>query len=142
MLEPRLALAIFLVTISGCVPAGSESGPPPDASQSFANAINSQDIESAMAHWSDDALMYFQIGDASAAVVSRDEIRQNYEHMFEDKHAPKLEIRVDGSDRIGDIAHEWGAFTIGDSIGCYVVLRRAIDDWKIYREWVVEPCGH
>ena len=46
------------------------------------------------------------------------------------------------SDRVGDIAHEWGSFRIGDSTGCYVILRRAVDSWKIHREWIVEPCEH
>ncbi len=138
----QLALCILLVSVSGCDTTTSNTGPSKDVSESFANAINSQDIEAAMVHWSDDALMYYQSGDAEAAVVSRDEIRENYEHMFEEEPVPTLEIRVDGLDRIGDIAHEWGSFKIGSSTGCYVLLRRAVDDWKIHREWIVEPCGH
>ena len=138
----QLALCFLFVSLSGCNTASSVTESPTDASKSFANAINSQDIEAAMAHWSDDALMYFQSGDAEAAIVSRDQIRENYEHMFQDDHVPTLEIRVDGFDRVGDIAHEWGSFTIGESTGCYVLVRRAVDGWKVHREWIVEPCGH
>ena len=137
-----LALCLLLVWLYGCDSTSSTTQPSKDASDSFANAINNQDIEAAMAHWSDDAVMYFQSGEEETAVVSRDEIRENYEHMFDEEHVPTLEIRVDGIDRSGDVAHEWGSFKIGDSTGCYVLVRRAIDDWKIYREWIVEPCGH
>lgn len=133
-------LAFLLVSLFGCVTPNGDSEQPRFGSESFVNAINSQDLDAAMAHWSDDALMYFQHGDAKATVVSRDDIRENYEHMFEEEDAPTLEIHVDGSDRVGDIAHEWGSFTMGDSTGCYVLFRRAIDDWKIHREWIVEPC--
>ena len=137
-----LALCFVVTSLSGCDTTSSNTEPSKDASESFANSINNKDIEAAMTHWSDDAVMYFQSGDEETAVVSRDEIRENYKHMFDEEHVPTLEIRVDGTDRTGDIAHEWGSFKIGDSAGCYVLVRRAIDNWKIHREWIVEPCGH
>ncbi len=96
-------LVFLVVSLFGCASTKISSGPPPDASESFADAINSQNIEAAMAHWSDGAFMYFQSGDAEAVVVSREEIRENYEHMFEEGHGPSLTIRVDGSDRVGGI---------------------------------------
>jgi ketosteroid isomerase-like protein len=135
-------LVFLLISAAGCGTVRNDAGPPTDASELFAYAINNQNIDAAMAHWSADALLYFQSGDAEAATVSRDEIRENYEHMFEEDHIPILKIRVDGFDQSGDIAHEWGSFKIGNSVGCYVLLRRAIDNWKIHREWIVEPCGH
>jgi hypothetical protein len=117
----ELALVFLLISAAGCGTVRNDAGPPTDASELFAYAINNQNI---------------------AATVSRDEIRENYEHMFEEDHIPILKIRVDGFDQSGDIAHEWGSFKIGNSVGCYVLLRRAIDNWKIHREWIVEPCGH
>lgn len=93
-----------------------------------------------MAHWSEDAVLHIQSGDNKSAMVSREDIRKNYEALFQEERVRTLEIRVDGQDRVGDTAYEWGAFTIGDSTGCFVLLRRAADDWRIYREWIVGPC--
>lgn len=135
-----LAVICVLASISGCNASSSDTDPPIDASESFANAINSRDIESAMAHWSEDAVLYFQSRDEKASMVSREDIRKNYENLFQEEQVPTLKIRVDGLDRVGDTAYEWGEFTIGDSAGCYVLLRRAADSWRIYREWIVDPC--
>lgn len=95
-----------------------------------------------MDHWAEGAELHFLYGDERSAILSREAIRENYEHMFEESEAPHLEIRVDGFERSGDVAHEWGSFTMGESAGCYVILRRGADDWKISREWIVEPCDH
>lgn len=138
----KLAIFLTLISLSACNSNTSRYEPPEDASASFAKAINSQDIEAAMAHWSDDALLYFMSGDEVSTVVPRDAIQENYEHMFSDEHAPTMQIRVDGTERFDDIIHEWGSYKIGESTGCYVLMRRAVDGWKIHREWLVEPCKH
>jgi len=78
---------------------------------------------------------------AGRACVIEIRARRRAQHLllfFDDQSVPRLDIRVDGFDRIGDIAYEWGSFRIGESTGCYVRLRRDVDDWKIYREWIAE----
>lgn len=130
-----------MLLLVSCGGAAVRSAPPHDSGKSFADAVNSNDIEAAMAHWSEGAVLYIQSGGSDAVAISRAEIRANYERLFESSDAPKLEIRVDRIEQVGDSAHEWGSFKMGESVGCYVIFRRAIDDWKIYREWIVDPCG-
>ena len=137
----QLAICLVSLPIWGCVIARHNSEPSADVSESFAQAINSRDLDAAMSHWSEDAVLYIQSGSGGATVVSRTEIQENYEEMFAEKRPPELRIRVDGTERSGDVLHEWGSFAIGESTGCYVLLRRSVDDWKIHREWVVQPCG-
>lgn len=138
----RLLACVFLViTVVGCSSIRHKHAPPADASSAFVAAVNSKDIEAAMAHWSNDTLLYIQAGSGGTEIVSREDIRRNYARMFEDVDAPPLAIHVAGTEVTGSVAHEWGTFSLGDSIGCYVLLRRSVDDWKIFREWIVEPCG-
>lgn len=94
-----------------------------------------------MAHWSEDAELIFLTGSEVAAVATRDDIRQNYVAMFAEDNPPRLDIQVDGTERSGDVVHEWGLFTIGESTGCFVVVRRKSDGWEISREWIFQPCS-
>ena len=134
-------LAVLLVIVTGCASVAYDSEPQRYASGSFADAINGKDIEAAMAHWSEDALLYFQAGGQALFGSSPDQIRKNYEQLFKEENLPPFSIQVQGMEILGEIAHEWGTFRFGETNGCYLIVRRAVDDWKIYREWIVEPCG-
>lgn len=135
-----LTVLVALASLTGCATAVTYSEPPSNASESFSTAVNSRDIEATMAHFSEDAILILH-SEVETAEVSRDEIRANYEKLFQEETAPNLEIRVEGIEGGRGIAHEWGSFKVGDSAGCYVLVRRGIDNWKIYREWIVQPCG-
>ncbi len=141
-MKSTIASTSILALLTGCAINDVGSMPPAGVGESFAKAVNDRDIEAVMGHWSEDALLFFLTGEEEPSVVTREEIRDNYEHMFAGDHAPRLTIRVEGTELLGEIAHEWGSFEFGESNGCYVIVRRKADDWKIYREWIVEPCGH
>lgn len=130
---------LVAVALSACAFDGKPSAPPKDASQSFMAAINSKDLSAAMSHWSDDAQLLFIRGRDSGA-LSREQIQESYQRLFEEEGSPRLNIVVGGTEVDAGEAREWGLFYLGRSAGCYVLIRRASDDWKIYREWIVEPC--
>lgn len=69
-------------------------------------------------------------------------MRAFYEEAFSSEHYETMVILVKVYEVVGNQIREWGTYKVGDSPGgCYVILRHKDDGWRIYREWLVEPCG-
>ena len=108
----------------------------------FASAVNEKDLEAVVSFWSEDAELIFLPGNDDHAISGRQSLRDFYEHVFESGRNETMVIVVAGFERVGDEVREWGSYKIGTDVsGCYVILRRKSDEWRIYREWLVEPCG-
>ena len=108
----------------------------------YSAAVNGRDLEAVLSFWSNDAELVFLPGGEGHTISGHAGLRSFYEEVFSSDHHETLSITVTGMEVEGDLIREWGSYEIGSEVkGCYVILRRKSDDWKVYREWLVEPCG-
>ena len=108
----------------------------------YSAAVNRKDLELVLSFWSEGAELIFLPGGEDHAVSGQHELRRFYEEAFSSDHHDTMAITVSGAEMEGGLIREWGSYKIGSEVsGCYVILRRKSDGWKIYREWLVEPCG-
>ncbi len=108
----------------------------------YSAAANSKDLEAVLSYWSDDAELVFLPGGDGQTISGHAGLRHFYEEVFSSDHHETMTITVTDVEVEGDLIREWGAYEIGSEVrGCYVIVRRRSDGWKVYREWLVEPCG-
>ena len=108
----------------------------------YSTAVNNRDLETVVSFWSADAELVFLPGGEGHTISGHLGLRRFYEEVFSSDHHETMAIAVSGVEMEGDLIRECGMYEIGSEVrGCYVILRRKSDGWKVYREWLVEPCG-